>query len=364
MAHSSRSFKKKLPADSGAASSRGDAHYTVERAPFATFPASSGNNTLHSHERAPSATVVTSYQSLQIKQPKKIDERSNDYCKAIGLLFVVASLCASNGPSTKILFEALERPPPILAWSALVAVIGFLASVAHRLSFSSNRCPRLQYKEIKVGFELGVIRTLGNILFCIGIVHTSATHAAFCTSTTTIIVPFIQRFSGIPVSGLLWVSCLVCTLGTYLLITDPESVIEGAQPSDSSQFLELLGDGLCLCAAVCYAVLDIRTAMASQTINFHNLIFTSLGGFAVSSVLAALSPLLGNGYTTDILRAVEDLKNHLWLSVLSVGWQGLMVQCLSMILLVPSMVIVNDETTFFISFFFSCIFTSFQYSSS
>ena len=178
------------------------------------------------------------------------------------------------------------------------------------------------------GTELGFWKTLGTTANLYGLSLTTANHAAFLIQLTTLIVPSVQGIMGVPVPKRIWTSIALALSGIFLFTQDMSG---GGGNTDAATNTMLLGDALCVVAAVFYGTYDLRLFDYGKKVPPLPLIRTKI---AVQSFLscALLSVLGEHGGLNEISTYIQDLlsssSNDLLLVGSAVFWSGLIINAL------------------------------------
>mmetsp|Transcript_25010 Transcript_25010/g.32299 ORF Transcript_25010/g.32299 Transcript_25010/m.32299 type:complete len:377 (-) Transcript_25010:213-1343(-) len=266
---------------------------------------------------------------------------SAHYLKGLGLLGIVTLFFASYSPSIRAMFTLIQDTPPVLAWNAGVAVLGFISSIIHRPFITNSK--QISRTEHIAGVELGIWSFLGATFNCIGLSLTTADQGAFCVQTTTVIVPLLQGVMGLPVSGFVWTGCFLSLVGAYALIMDSAS---GSTSDDRGKTLQVMivGDLLCVGAALCYSLFDIRVNMYGKSCEFFNLAYTKMAWYAFLSVIAVFVPMVYdyNNYIVKLGNFIFMADAETYQVVFGVMiYQGIAIQFLATLILIPGQDIVG-----------------------
>jgi len=226
-----------------------------------------------------------------------------------------------------------------MLWNASVSFVGLAMAYIHR-SICFKKFRQITWLELLNGFELGLWSFLGPTANNIGIALTSADQAGFCVQMTTIIVPLIQGICGIPVSGKIWLGCVLAIIGVGFLIAGNTSSSESAPSVQAA----LSGDVLCLTAAFFYSLFDVRVNKFGKQCDFYNLAYTKMAAYAGFSLLGALFPLLldWTTYTSQIEQFWLALTPQAFWLILGVTlWNGIFIQFLTTLILIHGQDIVG-----------------------
>lgn len=245
--------------------------------------------------------------------------RKNDYDDddqyRRGLLTIgfITFLFSTNSPILHCAFTDENAPPVLLVNAAVsvVALVGLLLGGDTLEKNSSYKSAPLGSNEIAVqtlqedqkiknkealcfsllapqtigGLELGMWKFLGTTSNLFGLAYTTAGHGALLIQLTTLIVPISRAIvykETIPTR--LKLSIVLALGGVICFANDPTGT-----PS-------LLGDGLCVLAAICYSAYDLRLYEYGKTINAKPLITGKIATQAsLSVILFALSGFFYSG---------------------------------------------------------------------
>jgi len=140
------------------------------------------------------------------------------------------------------------------------------------------------------------------------------------------------------------VGCGLALAGTYALVRDAGGG-GGDRDGAAAAPLEyiILGDCLCFLSAVCYSLFDIRINEASERMDYFNLAFSRMVWFAGLSFIGVFIPFL---YDKTYLNSIkyffdEVTPSTIWVVMGVMLWQGIVIQFLATLLLIPGMAILG-----------------------
>ena len=186
---------------------------------------------------------------------------------------------------------------------------------------------------LRGGCELGLWKFLGTTANIYGLSLTTAAHGAFLIQLTTLIVPVIQSIQGVPIPKRIQWSIVLALAGVVCFTQDPTGT-----PS-------LVGDGLCVLAAIFYATYDLRLFSWGKQVVPRRLITGKIATQAMLSLgllltAGSTSGLFG-GAASSSLDTVSDLSawqetihylsdNPQWTVLIPVVlWSGVVVNALA-----------------------------------
>jgi len=267
----------------------------------------------------------------------------NEYLKGIGLLGVSTFFFGSYSPLIRTMFTSITDHPPLMIWNACVAIIGLCVAELHRFTFPQKYKP-LTEDEVHYGLELGFWSFMASSTNTIGISLTTADQAAFCVETTTIMVPLIQGFCGVPVPGKVWLGCVLSILGIWALIA---SSSESASSDQGFKMkTALVGDLLCILAAFSYSMFDVRVHKFGKKSELYNLAYTKMVAYAGFSVLGAFLPFIldWTGYYLEVVEFWNSLTPDAFKLISGVMiWNGALVQFLAHLIMIHGQDIVGPS---------------------
>jgi len=181
------------------------------------------------------------------------------------------------------------------------------------------------------GCELGLWKFLGTTANIYGLSLTTAAHGAFLIQLTTLIVPVVQGIMGVPIPQRIQWSVVLALAGVVCFTQDPTGT-----PS-------LVGDGLCVLAAIFYATYDLRLFSWGKQVAPRRLITGKIATQATLSLAllcsaGSTSGLLGAGSTDSVtsdLSAWQETAQYLsdnpqWSVFLPVVlWSGIAVNAVA-----------------------------------
>jgi drug/metabolite transporter (DMT)-like permease len=284
------------------------------------------------------------------------DEEAEEYTYQRGLktIALITLLFSSNSPVLHGAFSAVaaDAAPPVLLMNAAVSTIALTGLLfSGPLLDSSIPLPctleeddsalscnvddtddnnnifgfNVDALSLRAGFELGLVKMLGTTANLWGLSLTSAGHGAFLIQLTTLIVPLIQFLGGVPIPKQIWTAIGLALGGVFLFTHDPTTAVAaaaatGGATTNSITVLEglpaididttLLGDGLCVVAAIFYATYDLRLFKWGKKVAPLKLIVNKVSTQAALSVLL----LLACGFTES-----RDYLVHMMTSTTTSG---------------------------------------------
>jgi drug/metabolite transporter (DMT)-like permease len=275
----------------------------------------------------------------------------DEYKRGLLTIGFITFLFATNSPVLHWAFTSGDNPPPVLFVNAAVSIValvglllggdtledtGTLPSDGNQTSSSNNNTGWLG------GFELGIWKFLGTTSNLYGLAMTTAGHGALLIQLTTLIVPstraLVYKES---ISTKLKISIGLALSGVVCFANDPTGT-----PS-------LLGDGLCVVAAICYSAYDLRLYEYGKVVDaVKPLITTKIATQALLSIgMLFLAPpsLVSEGTaaaasswqeSSDYLRALMASSECLPV-VAAVVWSGVAVNAVAPFLQVGGQQIVG-----------------------
>jgi drug/metabolite transporter (DMT)-like permease len=279
---------------------------------------------------------------------------SSEYRRGLAIIGFITLMFSSNSPVLHAAFINSSNPPSVLLLNAATSTIALVGLVTFGPLLNSiiplpstlkqNRDKQQQVtgerdmgenssndslKQVVIaGTELGFWKTLGTTANLYGLSLTTANHAAFLIQLTTLIVPSVQGLMGVPVPKRIWTSIALALSGIFLFTQDMSG---GGGNMDTATSTMLLGDALCVVAAVFYATYDLRLFDYGKKVPPLPLIRTKI---AVQSFLSCvlLSVLGEHGGLNEIGTYIQDLSssssNDLLLVGSAVFWSGLIINAL------------------------------------
>jgi len=272
----------------------------------------------------------------------------DEYKRGLATIGFITFLFATNSPVLHWAFTSGENPPPVLLVNAAVSVVALVGLLLGGDTLEeTGTLPSDDKKESNStswvgGLELGIWKFLGTTANLFGLALTTASHGALLIQLTTLIVPttraFVYKES---ISTKLKLSIGLALSGVLCFANDPTGT-----PS-------LLGDALCVMAAVCYSAYDIRLYEYGKVVDaVKPLITTKIATQALFSIgLLFLAPtsLLSEGATAES-SSWQESYNYLqtllassdWLPVATaVLWSGVAVNAVAPFLQVGGQQIVG-----------------------
>ncbi len=272
----------------------------------------------------------------------------DEYKRGLLTIGFITFLFATNSPVLHWAFTSGETPPPVLLVNtavSIVALVGLLLG-GDTLEDTGSALPSENKENINNndwlgGLELGVWKFLGTTANLFGLALTTASHGALLIQLTTLIVPTTRALvykESIPTK--LKLSIGLALSGVVCFANDPTGT-----PS-------LLGDSLCVVAAICYSAYDLRLYEYGKVVDaVKPLITTKIATQALLSIaLLFLAPasLLSEGIassspwqeSSDYLQALMASSD--WLPVVTaMVWSGVAVNAVAPFLQVGGQQIVG-----------------------
>ena len=181
------------------------------------------------------------------------------------------------------------------------------------------------------GLELGLWKFLGTTANIYGLSLPTAAHGAFLIQLTTLIVPVVQGIMGVPIPQRIQWSIVLALAGVVCFTQDPTGT-----PS-------MMGDGLCVLAAMFYATYDLRLFSWGKKVVPRRLItgkiatqaMLSLGLLLTAGSTSGLFGTTSSGSATSDLSAWQETLHYLstnpqWSVLIPVVlWSGIVVNALA-----------------------------------
>lgn len=274
----------------------------------------------------------------------------DEYKRGLLTIGFITFLFATNSPVLHWAFTSGDNPPPVLLVNAAVSIVALVGLLlggdtledTGTLPGDSNESNKNNNTGWMGGFELGIWKFLGTTSNLYGLAMTTAGHGALLIQLTTLIVPttraLVYKES---ISTKLKVSIGLALSGVVCFANDPTGT-----PS-------LLGDGLCVVAAICYSAYDLRLYEYGKVVDVVKpLITTKIATQALLSIgMLFLAPpsLISGGAaeaasswqeSSDYLRALIDSSECLPV-VAAVVWSGVAVNAVAPFLQVGGQQIVG-----------------------
>lgn len=244
-----------------------------------------------------------------------VNSDNNEYKKGLLTIGFITFLFATNSPVLHWAFTSGDNPPPVLLVNAAVSIValvglllggdtlentGTLPSDGDGVCVDNNHQPSNSNSNSNSskgwmgGLELGLWKFLGTTSNLFGLALTTAGHGALLIQLTTLIVPttraLVYKES---ISTKLKISIGLALSGVVCFANDPTGT-----PS-------LLGDGLCVVAAICYSAYDIRLYEYGKVVDaVKPLITTKIATqafFSIGLLLLAPASLVSEGTAAGTL---------------------------------------------------------------
>jgi drug/metabolite transporter (DMT)-like permease len=304
----------------------------------------------------------------------EISTSSSEYKRGLAIIGFITLMFSSNSPVLHAAFVNSENPPSVLLLNAATSSLALMGLVTFGpilnsvvplpSSLKQNQKEEEQQKQkqqqrmeqkielgekessllipflndkmkgyLGAGVELGFWKTLGTTANLYGLSLTTANHGAFLIQLTTLIVPSIQGLMGVPVPKRIWTSIGLALSGIILFTQDMAGGGGGNMDALLTTNTMLLGDALCVVAAVFYATYDLRLFDYGKKVPPLPLIRTKIAVQALLSciLLAVLGENDGfNEVTTYVqqLMASTSSSNDLLLVGSAIAWSGLIINAL------------------------------------
>ena len=266
-----------------------------------------------------------------------------------GLLTIgfITFLFATNSPVLHWAFTSGENAPPVLLVNAAVSVVALVGLLLGGDTLEdSSTLPIDDVKESNTpgwvgGLELGIWKFLGTTSNLYGLALTTASHGALLIQLTTLIVPttraLVYKES---ISTKLKLSIGLALSGVLCFANDPTGT-----PN-------LLGDALCVVAAICYSAYDLRLYEYGKVVDaVKPLITTKIATQALFSIgLLYLAPTTLLPETSSAVSSWQESLDYLqalaassdWFPVAAaVVWSGVVVNAVAPFLQVGGQQIVG-----------------------
>ena len=194
---------------------------------------------------------------------------SDEYKRGMAIIACITVLFSSNSPVLHSAFVSVSQGPPVLllnAMTSLVALAGIFiggpilnASIPLPCIVTEDPAKSCQDAPEDLstwgGMELGTWKMLGTTANLYGLSLTSADHGAFLIQLTTLIVPAVQGFLGVPIPKRIWTAIALALVGVAFFTLDQGG---GGGANDMATTTSLQGDALCVVAAIFYGTYDLR----------------------------------------------------------------------------------------------------------
>ena len=187
---------------------------------------------------------------------------------------------------------------------------------------------------LQAGLELGLWKMLGTTANLYGLSYTTADHGAFLIQLTTLIVPVVQGIMGVPIPKRIWSAVALALTGVLLFTSD--SLTGGSSSGSAGDLVNqssLIGDALCILAAVFYATYDLRLFEWGKRVEPLKLIkkkITVQAGLSLL-LLAALGSQETIQYITNMMSNVNISQNYsdIWLIGSVALWSGIAINAVA-----------------------------------
>ena len=233
-------------------------------------------------------------------------------------------------------FVSVSNKPPVLvlnAMTSIVALAGIFVGGPVLKTSVPLPCTITDDEELSCnnasedlstrgGMELGTWKMLGTTANLYGLSLTSADHGAFLIQLTTLIVPSVQGFMGVPIPKRIWASIALALVGVAFFTQD-----HGGEGIGATTSLE--GDALCVLAAIFYATYDLRLFEWGKKVQPLKLIRKKIAAQAGLSL--ALLAAIGSNDCMEYIETMRDDTLHSQnLLILSsvVLWSGLVINAI------------------------------------
>mmetsp|Transcript_16353 Transcript_16353/g.21248 ORF Transcript_16353/g.21248 Transcript_16353/m.21248 type:complete len:435 (+) Transcript_16353:223-1527(+) len=273
------------------------------------------------------------------------EEDKNDKQVIAGLqLFVTTLIFSTNSAAIRYLYSVVEEHPPALLWNAGAALCAALTGIA--VSFIQNQKTGgdnmlLTDRQTQLaGAELGFWKCVGATFNVIGISLTTASQAGFCVQMTTLIVPFLEFFAGVNIPGRVWAACLIAVAGVGAITLDSVSV---ASPELAQTIL--IGDMLCVLAAVFYATFDVRLNYWEKKVDKVDIVTGKMLSQTICSfVVAGALALVSVSQMEEIASFFSNVgPEELSIILVVMVWNGCFVNYLATYIQVPSQAVLGPS---------------------
>lgn len=283
------------------------------------------------------------------------DGGDNEYTRGLLTIGFITFLFATNSPVLHWAFTSGDNPPPVLLVNAAVSVVALVGLLLGGDTLEdtgatlpagddSNNGKENNNTGWLGGLELGIWKFLGTTSNLYGLALTTAGHGALLIQLTTLIVPttraLVYKES---ISTKLKLSIVLALSGVVCFANDPTGT-----PS-------LLGDALCVVAAICYSAYDLRLYEYGKVVDaVKPLITTKIATqalFSIGLLLLAPSTLLsGETSSMESSSSWQESFDYLqslvasseWLPVVAaVVWSGVAVNAVAPFLQVGGQQIVG-----------------------
>jgi len=259
--------------------------------------------------------------TIRKNDPLRRVPSKDEYERGLKTIAFITLLFSSNSPVLHAAFSSVQDAPPVLLLNAAVSTIAlsglFLSgplldsSIPLPCTLEEDPAASCLYTPdevcLRAGMELGLVKMLGTTANLYGLSLTTAGHGAFLIQLTTLIVPVFQFVTGIPIPKRIWAAIAMALTGVFLFTSDPA----GASSIDGGANT-LLGDSLCVVAAIFYATYDLRLFEWGKKVPPLKLIVNKVSTQAALSVLLLLAcgfnetkdyitRVLASGWNDDIL---------------------------------------------------------------
>lgn len=270
-----------------------------------------------------------------------------EYKRGLLTIGFITFLFATNSPVLHWAFTSGANPPPVLLVNAAVSIVALVGLLLGGDTLEdTSSLPTDDSKETSTpgwvgGLELGIWKFLGTTSNLYGLALTTASHGALLIQLTTLIVPTTRALvykESIPTK--LKLSIGLALSGVLCFANDPTGT-----PS-------LLGDALCVVAAICYSAYDLRLYEYGKVVDaVKPLITTKIATQALFSLgLLYLAPATLLSEENTAISSLQESSDYLqalavsqeWLPVVAaVVWSGVAVNAIAPFLQVGGQQIVG-----------------------
>jgi len=285
-----------------------------------------------SNEEPPTQELI----SLSTLQQSRSREEEEEYKKGLITIGFITLLFSSMSPAMHAALADTNNAPPVLLLNAVVSVVALLGlvllgplleeytSLPRSLAENTPKESILPI-ETQAGLELGIWKFLGTTFNLYGLSYTTADHGAFLIQLTTLIVPTIQGIMGVPIPTRIKTSIGLALMGVYLFTQDPQGSTCTASSISNADTI-LMGDVLCVIAAIFYATYDLRLFKYGKLVKPRELITGKIIIQALLSILLVLA--VGYNDTVSYLSNISSFESVSTVLLLAV-WSGLTVNAIA-----------------------------------
>jgi len=335
-------------------------------------------NPLESFDPDPEEEEEAALTSSSSSSSSNANIDGDEYQRGLLTVGFITFLFSTNSP---VLHGALSgnHPPPVLLVNAAVSLVALVGLVLSPSKATDERTtttsatiattttptpkPPSSFPDSRSnpswvgGLELGAWKFLGTTLNLYGLALTTASHGALLIQLTTVLVPsargilYGERIAdrvklsiGLAVVGVLLFSRDgLCGATAAATSTDLDATTKAAADA-LAESSRIVGDGLCVLAAVCYSAYDLRLYEHGKRVGDDKELITNKIGVqaALSVLLLSVAPSLQGASSLSPSSAWSESADYLfWLAhhgeavttvLPAVVWSGVAVNAVAPLL--------------------------------